>query len=338
MTIMNSSCNSRAIVFCILAFFQVFVSHGQKLKNKDVRRAIEDGKVREVNIICAERFNPELDQELDLKITLQDGTEILASEFRIIWDKARCTITNAGLRIQGELLPNGKGVITPHNLSHYYLRESITVSVDLAGKNVIKVLSPNYCFKNYTIRRNGENGSTGKQGSTGLQGSDTSLAGKGSDGGDGVKGADGPDIELQIDEEFILKKAFIVITFEKKIFMIDPECSTIQVISQGGNGGNGGQGGRGGKSYMIDGRYALDGGSGGKGGVGGNGGNGGTITLRGNAVDKYKSKFTFISVGGEGGASGQGGAGGGGKRAGRTGLKGREGNDGSSGQIIDTYH
>jgi hypothetical protein len=304
---------------CILYFltcFLILTVHSQKLKNKDIKLALEAGKLREISIITEDPFTPEQNQELDLKVTFQDGSTALASDFHTIWDQAVCTVTNAGVRAKSGLLSEGKGLIVPNVLPMYYPAVGITISIELAGKSVTKELRPNLCIENYTILQQGTNGVRGRSGSSG------------SDGDRGDTGSNGPDMEVKIEEETVSSKTFMVIIFADKKFMLDPECSSVKIISSGGRGGNGGKGGSGRSNRSENGE------NGGDGGDGGRGGKGGTITVSGSAVEKYKTKITLISVGGDGGsggASGSGGSGGPGKSSGRSGSSGSSGLDGNAG-------
>lgn len=315
-------------VFCILFCLLTMAANGQKIKNKDIRKAIEGNQVADIRIISEDRFTPELKQEFDLQITLQDGSTLLASDHHVIWDHAEVEAINSAVKIKGELLANGKGLLVPHNLPAYYPEGSITLSVELTGKKDSKVLSADYCFSNYIFERHGSNGSSGTSGSNG------STEGNGSKGYEGRPGADGPDLEIQMEEESISGKTFLIIIFEGNKFPFVAECSSISIIAQGGNGGDGGRGGDGGEGRRAENKYTGNGGRGGNGGDGGNGGKGGNIYVFGDAADKYKGKLKFMTEGGKGGRAGTSGRGGNGKTSGSSGSYGRDGGRGKPGEVI----
>jgi hypothetical protein len=300
----------------------------QKIKTKDIKRAIENKEVSAIKLISGDTFIPEIPQDFDLQITLQNGTTLLASEHHVIWSHVDITATNATAKIKSEFLANGKGRLHPLNLSEYYTAGKISLEVAMLGMRDAHELVASYCINGYHFERQGQKGSSGSSGSSGYSGS------AGSSGRDGYAGANGPDMEIQVDEEVIADKTMMVITFEGKKYPFDPACSSVMVASIGGHGGDGGNGGNGGEGSKRENQYTGSGGRGGNGGNGGRGGSGGTIYVSGSAVDKYKDKFKFISQGGNGGRSGNSGRGGNGRSSGSSGSMGSSGSKGMDGQVV----
>ncbi len=311
-----------------MIFIFVAPANGQKIKTKDIKKAIEGNQVEFVKLISPETFTPEIAQDFDLEITLQNETKLLASEHHIIWNYAEITATHATVKIKGEFLANGKGRLHSESLSEFYQNDKINLEVTLAGKRDSKVLTANYCIAYYNFERKGTNGYSGTLGSSGYNGS------HGSNGSDGKNGGNGPDMEIQIDEEVIRDKTFVVITHDGKKYPLDPSCSTITIYSAGGDGGRGGDGGDGGDGARSQNKYTGSGGRGGNGGDGGRGGNGGNLVVSGNAVEKYGDKIKFISKAGRGGAGGRSGRGGNGTVSGSSGRSGTSGSDGAPGQVV----
>lgn len=302
----------------------------QKIKSKDVKRAIEQGKVSEVNLKIGDQFTPDTNMEFDLEVRLTDGNVVLASDFNVIWDYATLDIDNTPFKIKGEFLSNGKGVLKPRDPSAYYPSLPVRVSIELAGKKAEKTLSPLFCYPNLLIMRAGPKGSSGSNGSNG------SYEGAAGDRGErGENGERGPDISIEILEEEIGGKAHVIVLLDGRKYPIDPACSKARIVSSGGNGGSGGRGGRGAHSGKNrEGEYTRNGGNGGEGGSGGRGGDGGTITVSGAAYEKYKNILLIESIGGNGGEGAFGGDGGDGRSNGRSGRMGSDGANGSAGQVV----
>lgn len=314
-------------LFFLLILLQTSSAIGQKISNKQMKEVLKTGNVVDINILTEDQFTPEQNQAVDLKVWFKDGSSVLASDYPEIWNKAICKVLNAKWKInkQDTLV---KGLIVPDLLSNYLpeSKPTIRISIDLAGRNATKILKPNYCIMNYTLSRTGQNGNSG------LRPGNAGVRKDGGQGGRGTPGYDGPDMEVQIEEDTVLSKVFLVMIFEGKKYMLDPECSSVQIISQGGNGGKGGQGGSGGgRQRPVE---NDNGERGGDGGPGGTGGNGGTVTVLGNAVDKYRPKITLMSIGGVGGKGGLPGTGPNGKIIGRAGGQGFNGNAGHEGLVM----
>ena len=322
----NNSLRKVCLLFLVLSFSASIF--GQKLKNKEVKKLLESG-VTSIEVITNDSFIPAKSQEVDLKVTFNTGASVNASDYHFIWDQVTCDVVNAGWKIKGELLTNGKGVVYPYILSKYYSSNAIDVTMTLSGKTASKKVLTNYCIENYIILQKGNDGGDGTAGYEGSSGSN------GRGGLDGKNGDPGPDFEVSVNEELIESKTYLILSIGDEKYKLDPACSSVAIISRGGEGGKGGRGGRGGTSLKDNkNEYKGNGGRGGSGGRGGKGGMGGTITVSGNAVEKYKSKITFMSEGGEGGKGGDGGSGGRGKSDGSSGMDGSNGAQGAGGQII----
>ncbi len=313
---------------CIAVCFSVLSVSAQKMKAKDVRKAIEENQVSEIKIVCDDQFIPETRQEFDLQVMLQNGAMLLASDHHTIWDYAEVTASNTGMKIKGELLSNGKGLLVPHNLSMYYPEGKIILSVELAGKKDSRDLTAKYCLEGYAFERHGSNGYAG------TSGSDGSAESYGSPGREGKAGDQGPDVEIQVEEEMVSGQNFMLVIFEGKKLLFDPSCSSVSIITRGGNGGDGGRGGNGGEGRRSENKYTGNGGRGGNGAAGGNGGRGGNIYLFGNASEKFKDKFRLTSEGGKGGRGGMSGRGGNGKVSGSSGMNGKDGQAGANGEVV----
>jgi hypothetical protein len=317
----------------VFVFFQVVAFStsvlAQQFKAKEVKKFLEGG-VSEISIVTNDTFTPERNQEMDLKVTFTNGKSVFASEYHFIWDQVTCKVDNAGWKIKGELLSNGKGLIVPYTLSKYYSSSEVVIRMNLQDKTTSKKVSATYCIENCTLVQKGNDGGDGSSGSEG-----SSSGGSGRSGSDGSNGDAGPDIEVIVDEELVDSKPYMVLSIADQKYKLDPACSSVTIISRGGEGGKGGSGGRGGTSLKDNkNEYKNNGGRGGSGARGGRGGMGGTITVSGSAVEKYKSRLTFISEGGQGGDGGRGGYGGRGKSNGTSGMDGSNGSRGSAGQVI----
>jgi hypothetical protein len=302
----------------------------QKVKSKDVKRAIEQGKVSEVTLVIGDQFTPDINLEFDLQVKLDDGTVVLASDHHLVWDYTNVDIDNTPYKIKGEFLANGKGLMKPRDPSAYYPNLPVRVALELAGKKVEKTLTPVFCYPSLIIQRSGSRGKSGDRGGNG------SYEGAPGDRGEsGEDGGFGPEISVEILEEEIGGKAHTIVLLEGRKYPVDPTCSRVRIISSGGNGGSGGRGGRGANSSKDkEGEYTRMGGNGGDGGRGGRGGDGGTITVSGNAYEKYKDILQIESLGGSGGEGAFGGDGGDGKSNGRSGRTGTDGSDGRTGQVV----
>jgi hypothetical protein len=303
-------------------------SYGQKLKNKEVIRLLESTPVQVVEVLAASQFIPDVVTELDVKVTLTNGQELLASTYPAVWDKLVTRITGAELRAKGGLLSNGKGAIKPFELPRYYRDTTITLTVSMGDKEDTHELKPSYCINGIRFSSSGDNGSQGSNGTKGSTGS------AGRDGRNGYNGDDAPDITLTITEEEIGGKIYLIVTYREQKYRFDPSCSTIKVTSKGGDGGEGGEGGDGGDGRKQNNQFTDSGGRGGRGGDGGNGGDGGDIILVGVVAEKYKDNFVFDTDGGRAGYGGRGGNGGNGRSSGSSGTRGTSGYSGSRGQVI----
>ncbi|MBL7852184.1 MAG: collagen-like protein [Cyclobacteriaceae bacterium] len=320
----------KRLILSILLVTFALPSPGQKVKSKDVKRAVEQGKVAGITLLIGDQFTPDTNMEFDLQVKLDDGIVVLASDHHLLWDYATVDVDNTPYKIKGEFLANGKGIIKPRDPSAYYPNLPVRVAIELAGKKVEKSLTPLFCYPNLVIRRSGSKGTSGSRGGNG------SYEGAPGDRGEpGENGERGPDISLEISEEEIEGKTHVIVLLEGKKYPIDPSCSKVMIVSSGGNGGSGGRGGRGANSGKDkEGDYTRMGGNGGEGGRGGNGGDGGNITVSGIAYEKYKSILQIESLGGSGGEGAFGGDGGNGKSDGRSGRTGTDGKDGRAGQVV----
>lgn len=276
----------------LLILLQTTPAVGQRLSSKQIKQELKIGNVIEITILTNDQFTPEENQTVDLKVLFKDSTSVLASQYPEIWSKAACKVINAKWKFNKQD-SSGLGLLVPDLLCNYLPknRPTIRVTIDLAGRTATKILTPNYCILNYTLVRTGRNGNAGAS-----MGGPKERFGGGATGEKGKDGDDGPDMEVQIEEDTAAGKIFFVLIFEKKKFMLDPECSTVQIISQGGNGGNGGRGAQGGTRSGNSAILTDNGEIGGNGGQGGNGGDGGTVTALGSAVDKYRSKILLMSL------------------------------------------
>lgn len=301
----------------------------QKMKTKEIKKALEQGKVTSIELLIGDTFTPGNNLEFDLRVTLENGTILLASEAHVIWEYADVVVDNSPFKIRGEFLANGKGVLKPRDPSMYYPSIQARVAVDVMGKKAEKVLAPVHCYPSLVIDRVGSLGDNGDNGSNGYTG------GSGRDGRDGEDGKPGPDILVDITEETIDGKPHIVVTLGDRHYPLDPSCSKVTIVTRGGNGGRGGSGGDGGDANKdTKGKYSGAGGRGGRGGDGGDGGNGGAITVTGSAYARYQEVVLLLSQGGEGGGYGENGDGGDGTTRGSRGSIGRSGSDGRAGQVI----
>lgn len=319
----------RCLIIIAVLNLSAGYSLAQRIKSKDIKRAVEQGKITEVKLVIEDRFTPGNNQEFDLRVQLESGVTVLASEYHMLWDYVELNVDNTPYKIRGEFFANGKGVIKPRDAAAYYPDLAVRVSATLGGRKDEKLLTPLHCYPNLQILR------VGLRGQSGDRGDGSESGGNGGQGEYGGSGERGPDIQLEVMEEVIAEKIHVVIAIDGKKYPFDPECSSVAVISRGGDGGSGGRGGKGGNSPKDNkNEYTRNGGRGGNGGGGGDGGDGGNITIRGSAYDKYKSKLVLRSEGGSGGDGGVGGSGGSGKSDGREGTEGRSGRNGQSGQVI----
>lgn len=317
--------SSTALLLLLLA--AGISTFAQELKKKDVKKLIEARKIVSISILSPDKFIPGQSQVFDLSLYLADGHKILASDYHFIWEDVTITTLNCGAKARNELLTQGNGLLVPHDLSAYYQVDSLMLSLEIAGLKVSKVLKTDYCISNYVFTRQGSDGSRGTSGTDGYNG------GAGNPGRDGSDGRDGPDMTVQIDEEIIGGKAYLILSYEGNKYRLNPGCSSVSLVSRGGDGGPGGDGGKGGDGSRKENVFTGNGGNGGRGGNGGDGGKGGTITLAGNAVEKYKPILTLLSKGGDGARGGSGGRAGNGKTNGLSGSSGRAGSTGDSGGV-----
>ncbi len=298
-------------------------TNGQKLKPKDVKKSLEEGKVVSIAVISADVFTPGVTQSIDIKVFFEGGRSVLASDFHFIWDKIQLIVDDSVVVMHGERLADGMGVLIPDEAWRYYPELPLTIRAELAGRQCEKLLNPNFCSNNLLIEDAGANGESASSGYFG-------GAGKGMDG---RNGADGPNMNIAIEEELIGGKSHIIVTYNERKYPVSPQCGLITVVSRGGNGGKGGNGGRG-----FDGTdtktFIERGGNGGNGGDGGHGGRGGTITVSGSAYLQYSGKIVLRSEGGAGGKGGRGGSGGSGYMPGRPGYQGKEGVAGNPGLVV----
>lgn len=320
----------RSIILLILLILVAGQAAAQKVKAKEVKKALEAGKVSTIELVADSTFTPGFRKEFDLRVQLDGGQTVLASDFHFIWDQALIQVDHAQHKIKGEFLANGMGVIIPGDASQFYPYRTVRVTADLAGKKVEREMKPTFCFNSLRIERTGQQGSSGDRGSSSFSG-----GGSGGNGEQGSDGTNGPDIQVEFLEESFNGKNHLMILVDGKKYPVDTDCSMIVIASRGGDGGKGGRGGNGGNSSKNSkGEYTSSGGRGGNGGKGGDGGNGGNITVTGSQVyEKYKSKITITSEGGDGGDGSDGGNGGDGKSNGRSGSMGYSGSKGQHGTV-----
>lgn len=313
------------LTLSLLLLFVPFVD-AQKVKKKDVKRALEQGKITGLTLLTDNQFTPGTKMEFDLQATLEGGAVALASDFDILWEAASLTVDNAPYKIQGEFLAKGKGVLKPNDAPFYYPNKNIRITAEVAGRKTEKELPPSYCYANSTILKRGGSGSSGNH--------DLAIESNSGRGVNGSDGAPGPDLQIEVKEEKIGDVLHVVLSINGENYPLDPACSKVSVVSRGGDGGSGSWGLRGESSSKNDkGEYTQRGRKGGNGGDGGRGGNGGMITVSG-LYEKYRNVVTFSSEGGEGGDAGTGGAGGSGSTDGADGIDGRAGADGGPGQVV----
>lgn len=316
----------KKILLIVLSTLFIPFAYAQKVRNKDVKRAIEQGKISEIALLLDDQFTPGKTMEFDLRATLDGGTTVLASEFGVLWESTTLTVDNSPYKIKGEFLSNGKGVLKPRDPAAYYPQVQIHVTAQLSGKKAEKVLTPFHCYSDFKIQKFGARGLSGNR--------DTSIDSPGANGIDGTNGSPAPDLTIEVKEEMIGDILHVILTINGDNYPLDPACSRVIVVSRGGDGGSGSSGLAGRESPKnSDNEYTRRGGSGGKGGDGGRAGNGGTITVSG-LYEKYRNVVTFVSEGGTGGSAGNGGRGGSGSTDGTEGMDGRSGMDGAPGQVI----